>query len=116
MKLVISGSRHGTDSVRFIKLMTDYLKEHPVPESIIVGDAKGIDHQAKCYFELLGIPVKVFKADWKTYGKAAGPIRNFEMISEGHELLVFPAVDSIGTIDCIKAARNVGMPVMIYNI
>lgn len=67
--------------------------------------------------------VQVFKAYWDGYGKAAGPIRNHEMVSfvsseaeKGARVvcLAFPAIElqSRGTKDCIKRANLAGIPVL----
>lgn len=46
---------------------------------IVSGGAKGADSLAERYAKEKGYSVEVFKADWKRYGRAAGPIRNEEM-------------------------------------
>lgn len=49
-------------------------------------------------------------ADWDTYGKAAGPIRNAEMIALGADLCIgFPGPRSRGTWDCLEKATNAGI-------
>lgn len=57
-----------------------------------------------------GIEVKPFPADWITFGNAAGPIRNTEMVNTALSLLpadqilglAFPGPRSRGTWDCVK--------------
>lgn len=42
-------------------------------------------------------------ADWETYGKAAGPIRNHKMVDMGLNIgLVFLNGNTPGTIDCMR--------------
>jgi hypothetical protein len=54
-------------------------------------------------------------ADWNKHGKAAGPIRNSEMVALGANVcLAFPTQDSIGTWDCIRKAVAAGIPVRIF--
>lgn len=55
-------------------------------------------------------------ADWDRHGKAAGPIRNQEMVDLGADLvLAFPARGiSRGTWDCVDRAREAGIPVRIF--
>jgi endonuclease YncB( thermonuclease family) len=53
--------------------------------------------------------------DWKRYGRAAGFIRNGEMVAEGADIcLAFPYGMSPGTRDCIARAQAAGIPVRIY--
>jgi hypothetical protein len=55
---------------------------------------------------------QVFYADWKTYGKAAGPIRNHAMVDSGADLVIaFPDDGSRGTKDCAEYADKQHIPV-----
>lgn len=60
---------------------------------------------------------EVFDADWKTHGKAAGPIRNKAMLC--HPGTKTPTVDLLiafpggkGTADCVRQARELGIAVI----
>jgi len=54
-------------------------------------------------------------ADWKRHGRAAGPIRNAQMVALGADLcLAFPGPTSTGTWDCIRKAVAAGIPTQIY--
>jgi hypothetical protein len=54
-------------------------------------------------------------ADWNRHGKAAGPIRNSEMVASGaYVCLAFPGPKSVGTWDCIRKAASAGIPTHIY--
>lgn len=51
-------------------------------------------------------------AAWVTHGRAAGPIRNQEMVNLGADLcLAYPLADSRGTKDCMAKAERAGIPV-----
>jgi len=50
---------------------------------VIEGEAKGADTMAREWAEHSGISVEKYPADWDTYKRAAGPIRNKQMIDEG---------------------------------
>ena len=65
------------------------------PDIVIEGEANGADSLAREACEDLGIPVEPFPADWRRYGRAAGPVRNGAMLvrllrlrDEGYEVLV----------------------------
>ncbi|MDR3135180.1 MAG: DUF2493 domain-containing protein [Deltaproteobacteria bacterium] len=46
---------------------------------IVSGLAKGVDTLAIEYANKRGIGLKMFPADWKRFGRSAGPRRNEEM-------------------------------------
>lgn len=59
------------------------------------------------------VQVERHPADWATHGKAAGMIRNQEMVNLGADIcLAFPLRDSRGTTDCMRRAMAAGIPVL----
>lgn len=76
----------------------------------------GVDLAAESWAEAtLGVTNEPRPADWKGRGKAAGPIRNGEMVAAGAEIcLAFPGPGSSGTWDCIRQAADAGIHVRIY--
>lgn len=61
------------------------------PFVLIEGGATGADAFAKDAALHLGIEHKTFDADWSKYGRAAGPIRNQQMLDSGIDIAVgFP--------------------------
>ena len=51
----------------------------------VSGGAKGADSFGEEYAAAHDVKVTVFKPDWKKYGKAAGPIRNKDMLDYASE-------------------------------
>lgn len=49
---------------------------------VYTGAASGIDRSAKLFAQSLNITTKDFPAQWKLYGKSAGPKRNEQMVIE----------------------------------
>lgn len=84
------------------------------PEVVIQGLCKGADLMGKGAARQLGIPYLDFPADWKTHGKAAGPIRNQEQIDKGkptHCLAFHANIEaSKGTKDMINRCVKAGIP------
>ncbi len=78
-KILICGSR---DFTRLNKVTYFVNKLISITDSVIVGDARGVDTRAIIHGRKLGITVNVFKADWNTHGRRAGIIRNLEMLDE----------------------------------
>jgi hypothetical protein len=65
--------------------------------SIVSGMARGADSLAVEFATTHNVKLYQFPADWATYGKAAGPIRNREMAKFADVLLAFWDGQSAGT-------------------
>lgn len=66
------------------------------------------------FLENGGVRVERHPADWDRHGKAAGPVRNQEMVDLGADLcLAFPLGASRGTRDCMRRAEAAGIPVRV---
>ena len=110
MKIVcVTGSREYRDQTRLFQVLDTH---HP--QLIVHGGARGADTLAELYGTHHRIPTKVFRADWDTYGKSAGHLRNIEMGNaliiarkKGHQITVvaFPIGESRGTRHMMKIAR-----------
>lgn len=86
---------------------------------IIQGGARGADTHAKEWAQYYPKPFLHFPANWKKYGKAAGPIRNTQMLREGKPDLVIAFHDNIkkskGTADMVRQARKASIPCVIVS-
>lgn len=109
-RVLVCGGRGYTDYLRFCLSMREVLKEKPA--LIIHGSAPGADFCAAVWARDEKIPQQPFPADWKTHGKAAGPLRNQRMIDEGKPDLVIAFPGGRGTADMTKRARLAGIPVI----
>lgn len=66
-------------------------------------------------FNGLHVIEEAHPADWGKHGKAAGPIRNQQMVDLGADVvLAFPLGESRGTRHCMAAAEKAGIPVISY--
>jgi hypothetical protein len=122
--VIVSGSRSYTNYEDF-KTKMDYTLskiKHRYYISIISGGAKGADTMAKRYAEERQYLFHELCADWKTYGKAAGMIRNKEMLDLALSsfrlcaLVAFPSEKSIGTYGMIGIAKEAGVSTKIFTI
>lgn len=78
--------------------------------TIVHGAATGVDTLAGDMAAHLGFAVDEFPADWNRHGRAAGPIRNQQMLDSGVDLVVaFPG--GRGTADMKRRARDAGVEV-----
>ena len=83
---------------------------------IVSGCASGADAIGERYAEENGLKVEKYPADWKTYGKSAGPRRNKQMAEVSDYVICFWDGKSVGTRSMILYARKYGKPVKIKRI
>ena len=110
MRLCISGSR-GYKNFGRVEHFVMRLDKDVV---LVVGGARGVDTAAEITAKVLGINVEVHPADWERWGKAAGPIRNKEMICGSDATVAFWDGESRGTEHAIKCARDHGKLLMVF--
>lgn len=79
---------------------------------IIQGGAKGADFLAKAWADWCGLEWEEYPADWKAHGKAAGHIRNAQMLEEGKPDLVVALRGGVGTADMVRRAKKAGVEVI----
>lgn len=115
MRLIVTGGREYTDRSRVFAVLTEILGECWGGDSedwhtVILGGATGADYWADDWAVGRDIWIEDHPADWTLHGRAAGPIRNQEMVDSGADLVVaFPG--SRGTADCLRRARAAGIPI-----
>lgn len=105
MHLLIAGSRNYKDA-EFIYSRIDLIRDNHYITKIIAGGATGVDQVAKEYAKEHNIPFEKYKADWDKYGKAAGPIRNKQMVDAADIILAIRYNYSPGTSNTLKLAKK----------
>jgi hypothetical protein len=80
---------------------------------VIEGGAPGADTIAWQWAKAHTVPFIEFRADWRKHGKAAGPLRNQEMIDDGKPDAVVALQGGRGTADMVDKARRAGIPVWV---
>ena len=122
--VVIFGTRTFRDYKLFEREVTKFLdrvmKEEGLPQEriyIVEGEASGADKMAVRYALEYGYEYKPFPADWKTYGRRAGMIRNEDMSVEARWGLGFWDCQSVGTKGMINICKKYGnrLRVVEYN-
>ena len=78
---------------------------------------RGADLLGEEYAKEHKIPLKIFPADWDTYGKRAGYLRNKQMAEyaskENGVLVAFPVGDSKGTKMMIRLAHEYDLEINV---
>lgn len=113
MRTIIAGSRDCTDK----KYLLAALEECGwLPTVVISGDARGADTLGEEWAIENDIPVEKFPADWATYGKSAGFLRNEEMAKNADALIALWDGQSTGTKHMIACAKKHGLKIRVYLI
>ncbi len=117
-RVIVAGSRHFNDYELFSSVVDKYLLHiRDEYELIIVsGHCSGADLMGERYAKENGFEVEIFPAEWKKYGKSAGPRRNKQMVDVADIAIAFPSANGRGTQSMIKYANEKGIPVKIYQI
>lgn len=112
MKTIIAGSR-GATQYKFIELATQLCYFDVT--SVVSGTCRGGDKLGERYATTNNLPLELYPADWKQYGKAAGMIRNAEMAENAEALIAIWDGFSKGTLNMIEIARRKKFPILVYN-
>lgn len=114
-RLLVCGSRHYKNYDIILKAISRF----PNLEVVIHGAARGADSLAGTAAQELGKKVERFPADWEKHGKAAGHIRNQQMLDEGDPDFVLGFTDNIlqsrGTSDMMRKAIANDIPHYLLN-
>jgi hypothetical protein len=109
MSYVVCGSRDWpTGSLWFVTQKMIELIPHG--SLVITGGARGVDQWADSEARRLRWPRRVIEADWQTYGKRAGIMRNCAMLDQRpRAVLAFQWHNSRGTAHTIREANRRGI-------
>lgn len=113
MLILICGDRHWAD-FELMQATLSYLPDTDV--TIVSGHARGADRLGECLADLRGWGKEIYRAQWSRYGKAAGPLRNIEMLATLPDLVIAfhdNIRESKGTRHCIREAQKRGIPVVL---
>ncbi|QHB38088.1 DprA-like DNA processing chain A [Mycobacterium phage Noelle] len=117
-RVLVTGSRDWRDRPEVWRTLQDELDKSPDGIVVVHGAARGADDIADRWawgMHQMGYKVEPedHPADWDKYGKAAGHIRNREMVNLGADVChAFPLEFSIGTFGCMRLAREAGIEVI----
>jgi hypothetical protein len=111
-KCIVAGGR-SFDDYEHLKATLDLYLCLKTNIEIVSGGASGADKLGERWANEKGIDIKLFPADWDTYGRAAGPIRNEEMAKYADACIVFWDGKSKGTLSMIESAKRYKLKLVI---
>lgn len=111
MKVLICGSR-GIHDPAVVRQAIE--QSGMVPTHIISGGARGVDRLAHLYARSNGIDFTEYPPDWDRYGKRAGFLRNYVMVSAADAVIAVWDGVSAGTRHSIDYANSCGKRVFVY--
>jgi len=86
MKTIIAGGRDYLLTDEDIQKL-DKIKSEIT--EVVSGAAKGVDACGELWGRQNNLPIKMFPADWKSYGKRAGYLRNKQMAKYADACVLF---------------------------
>lgn len=115
MRCIIAGSRNNIEYQNVFSAMGECPWSSEITE-VVSGKARGVDTMGEQWAKENNIPIKEFPADWKKFGRSAGPRRNEEMGDYADALIAVWDGESKGTKHMIDYSKNKGLRVFVYNL
>lgn len=113
----LTSAERATVQMFVVYALTRYTGNRVSTAKLFVGDARGVDAVVR-RMQITGVENRVYVADWKGFGREAGPKRNHDMLCEAVQdnahtvVLAIPHPTSHkGTMNCVEQAVRLGLPV-----
>jgi len=101
------------------KPIEEVIDSFPEDAVIIQGMCRGADKMSRYLALKRGLEVEDYPAKWDKYGKAAGVIRNKQMLDEGKPNIVYAFHSDLskskGTKNMVEQAIKRGIEVIVVN-
>lgn len=114
MRVIIAGSRGITSAITVSLAMQKAAEQGIVPTTVLSGCAPGVDKLGEQWASVRGIPVERHPANWASYPRTAGRLRNVEMAHAADALVAIWDGASPGTRHMIKTAEARGLQVLVW--
>lgn len=118
MRVIVCGGRYFGDAPFMWRTMDWLHRSMPEPgisgvidgaSDDVTGPYMGADYWAHQWAIVRDIPTRRFHAKWSAQGRAAGPLRNAEMLSRGDAEMVVAFPGRRGTLDMLRQAKAAGL-------
>lgn len=122
-KVIVAGGRDFNDYDKLEDCLNEVLLKYDEFDEmfifkenyiIVSGKATGADTLGEKYAKENNLPIREFAADWKTHGKAAGPMRNKQMAEYADICICFWDGKSKGTKNMIDEALAADIELHVY--
>jgi hypothetical protein len=113
MIVLVTGGRDYADRAHVFRVLDALHRERGITR-IVHGGARGVDSHAHAWALVCRVEVRAHAMsakDWKTYGRAAGVLRNSHMLRVEEPELVVAFPGGRGTADMVSKAINAGVEV-----
>jgi len=116
LTILVTGDRDwhfGHHGALVLGVLEGFRESNPI---IVHGAARGVDSIAEIMAQRLKYTVHPHPANWDQYHRAAGPIRNKEMLQEAPDIVLAfhdNLTASKGTRDMVNQALKAGVPTII---
>lgn len=114
MKVIIAGSRE-IAAINVDEAITASGFKGSIDE-VVSGGAPGVNQSGEEWANLSRIPVKVFAADWKRFGKSADIKRNEQMAEYSDALVLIWNGKSTGIRSLQQTALRHGLKVYVHTV
>jgi hypothetical protein len=111
MKVLVCGGRYFLNMQMINDVLGAYHTEVPIT-LLVEGGARGADRLARKWAAINNVQCVTYKADWDTFGKSAGPIRNIQMLETERPDIVFAFPGGKGTQHMVNIAKKKGVRVI----
>lgn len=117
-RALFCGGREWDDAAVIFSKMFDVYERHP-DLLVVHGAGRGADLIAQAIAEWMAIPFEPHPADWDSFGRGAGPLRNQVMLNSGLDAVYAfkqgfdRTLESGGTEDMVRRATTAGVPTMV---
>lgn len=111
-RILVTGSRDWADHEAVLFELAGLALQHPGAVVVHGACRTGADRFAALAAKAVGLAQEPHPADWHRWNRAAGPIRNEEMVKLSADLcLAFIKDGSQGATHCADLAEKAGIPV-----
>lgn len=115
LTIMVTGGRKFADKATLFRILTAILTRNLGTKIVVMhGGARGADAIASEWVGCAScwpVSERVFRADWQTLGKYAGPTRNSAMVAACPDVCV-AMPGGPGTADAVRKCREAGIPVV----
>lgn len=114
LRILVTGSRNYAYPYTLRGVLREAWTQAGRPARVVLVHGAcptGADALADVYARSMGWTVEPHPAAWNELGRAAGPIRNSEMVAAGADVVTafFQQRKSAGTEDCVRQAHIAGL-------